>query len=227
MCKGVFFSVKIEPPRDKTNKMACAPTEDSDQPGLPPCLIRVFAVRMKKPWALSYPLSAQRRLWLDWADAQADLSLLTSLGAESFCWFCHEAAQIPSSSLLFATILGNLQIFPVPTTHPIHDKTSPNVVWKCGASFSFSSPVSVTVRLCWNTVHSQCHVSYFMCLWKGRLERANIPNLDFYDPRKTKVRNNNIFLIAKPGRVYSCDVHKWFRHAFKNTIVIIIIIKKK
>ena len=39
-----------------------------------PSLIRVFTVRMKKPWALSYPLSAQRRLWSDWADAQADLS---------------------------------------------------------------------------------------------------------------------------------------------------------
>ena len=38
--------VKItdEPPRDKTNKMACAPSEDSDQPGHPPSLIRVFVV---------------------------------------------------------------------------------------------------------------------------------------------------------------------------------------
>ena len=53
----------------------CAPSEDSDQPGLPHSLIRVFAVRMKKAWVLSYPLSAQRRLWSDWADAQADLSL--------------------------------------------------------------------------------------------------------------------------------------------------------
>ena len=26
-------------------------------------------------WVLSYPLSAQRRLWSDWADAQTDLSL--------------------------------------------------------------------------------------------------------------------------------------------------------
>ena len=30
---------------------------------------------MKKAWVLSYPLSAQGRLWSDWADAQADLSL--------------------------------------------------------------------------------------------------------------------------------------------------------
>ena len=28
-----------EPPHDKTNKMACAPREDSDQPGHPPSLI--------------------------------------------------------------------------------------------------------------------------------------------------------------------------------------------
>ena len=35
----------------------------------------VFAVRMKKAWVLSYPLSAQRRLWSDWVDAQADPSL--------------------------------------------------------------------------------------------------------------------------------------------------------
>ena len=54
--------LKYEPPHDKTNKMACALSEDSDQPGHPPGLIRVFAVRMKKPWVLSYPLSAQRRL---------------------------------------------------------------------------------------------------------------------------------------------------------------------
>ena len=53
----------------------CAPCEDSDQPWHPPSLIRVFAVRMKKSWVLSYPLSTQPRLWSDWADAQADPSL--------------------------------------------------------------------------------------------------------------------------------------------------------
>ena len=53
----------------------CAPSEDSDQPGHPPSLIRVFAVRMKEAWVLSYLLSAQRSLWSDLADAQADLIL--------------------------------------------------------------------------------------------------------------------------------------------------------
>ena len=67
--------IKIEPRHDKTNKMACVPSEDSDQTGHPPSLIRVFAFRMKKAWILSYPLSTQRKFWSDWADAQADLSL--------------------------------------------------------------------------------------------------------------------------------------------------------
>ena len=52
----------------------CVASEDSDEPGHPPSLIRVFAVRRKKAWVPSYPLSAQQRLWSDWADAQADLS---------------------------------------------------------------------------------------------------------------------------------------------------------
>ena len=71
----------------KINKMACAPSEDSDQPGHPPSLIRVFTVRMKKAWVLSYPLRTQGRLW-----AQADISLRWT--HKSFCWFCHEVAHI-------------------------------------------------------------------------------------------------------------------------------------
>ena len=59
----------------QNQQCGCAPSEDSDQPGHPPSLIRVFAVRMKEACVLSYPLSAQRRLWSDWADAQADVSL--------------------------------------------------------------------------------------------------------------------------------------------------------
>ena len=69
----------------------CAPSKESDQPGHPPSLIRIFAVRLKKSWVLSYPLSAQRRLIRleecpGWSES--------SLGAKSFCWFWHEAAQM-------------------------------------------------------------------------------------------------------------------------------------
>ena len=92
------FNMKIDPRHDKTNKMICAPSEDSDQPGHPPSLIRVSAVRLKQNWVLSYPLSTQQRLWSDWADAQADLSFRWA--QKSFCWFCHEVAQNASSSSL-------------------------------------------------------------------------------------------------------------------------------
>ena len=39
----------FEPQHDKTNKMTCVPSKDSDQPGHPPSLITVLAVHMKKP----------------------------------------------------------------------------------------------------------------------------------------------------------------------------------
>ena len=35
----------------------------------------VVTVHMKKAWILSFPLSTQPRLWSDWVDAQAELSL--------------------------------------------------------------------------------------------------------------------------------------------------------
>ena len=61
-CKPLFTVFEVfftfEPPHDKSNKMACAPSEDSDQPGHPPSLIRVFAFCMKKALVHSYPLSA-------------------------------------------------------------------------------------------------------------------------------------------------------------------------
>ena len=49
------------------------------------------AVHMKKAWILSYPLNAQRRLirlggFPGWSES--------SLGAHTFCWFCHVVAHI-------------------------------------------------------------------------------------------------------------------------------------
>ena len=73
----------------------CAPSENSDQPGHPPSLIRVFAVHMKKARVLSYPMSAQRILWCPgWSES--------SLGAHTFCWFCHVAAHLLNSFNLYS-----------------------------------------------------------------------------------------------------------------------------
>ena len=95
-----------EPSHDQTNKITCTLSEDSDQPGHPLCLIRVFAVSMEKPCVLSYPLSAQRRLRSDWVDAQADLSLRWA--HISFCWFCCVVAQM----LVIMHFLGSFVFIP-------------------------------------------------------------------------------------------------------------------
>ena len=70
----------------KTNKMSVRPAKTQISLGIRP-VWSVFSVRMKKAWILSYPLSAQRRLRSAWASR-------SSLGARSFCWFCHEVAHI-------------------------------------------------------------------------------------------------------------------------------------
>ena len=52
-----YYTMK-EPQHNKTNEMTCGPSEDSDQPGHASSLIKIFAVRLKKPWVFSFPLSA-------------------------------------------------------------------------------------------------------------------------------------------------------------------------
>ena len=91
------------------NKMACAPSEDSDQPGHSLSLIRVFPVRKKKPLVLSYPLSAQGRLirlggCLGWSESL--------LGAQVILLVCRDVAHL---------ILQNYE--------PGHSKTYKNCMW--------------------------------------------------------------------------------------------------
>ena len=57
----------------------------------PPSLIRVFAVRSMDKKGPKLFSCGQGRLWSDWADAQADLSL--HWPHMPFCWFCHAATQ--------------------------------------------------------------------------------------------------------------------------------------
>ena len=59
--------------------MVCVSSEDSDQPGHPPSLIRVFDVCMKKAWVQHTVKTLSQTGWM--------------LGIQSFCWFCHEAAH--------------------------------------------------------------------------------------------------------------------------------------
>ena len=80
------YQDKFEPGNAKTNTIACALSENSDQPEHPPSMIGVFAVRMKNAMGHSYSLSAQQKLSTDWADALVYLSLC--LAHMLVCWFC-------------------------------------------------------------------------------------------------------------------------------------------
>ena len=75
--KLTLFYIVIWTTTWQNQQNECTPSEDSDQPGHPPSLIRVFAVRMKKAWVL--------RLWSDWSES--------SLGTQSLCWVCHVVVQ--------------------------------------------------------------------------------------------------------------------------------------
>ena len=62
VCMDMTRKYHNQSPYDKTNKMICAPSEDSDQPGHPLSLIRIYAVRMKKHSALKRTLKTMIRL---------------------------------------------------------------------------------------------------------------------------------------------------------------------
>lgn len=57
--------------------------------------------------------------WIEWNFVKRKQ---TANGHNCFVFF------LPLSPLLLATILGNLQIFPVPITQPRHDKTRPHLL---------------------------------------------------------------------------------------------------
>ena len=64
ICAAYLDSRKkhFEPPHDKTNKMTFVPSEDSDQPGHPPSLIRVFGLRSMGTFGPNAASGGQRTL---------------------------------------------------------------------------------------------------------------------------------------------------------------------
>ena len=70
----------------KPTKWHVRPSKTQISLGIRPIWSRVFTVRLKKAWVLSYPLSAQQRLWSEWADAQADLSLHWAMWLICLSW---------------------------------------------------------------------------------------------------------------------------------------------
>ena len=106
----------------------CAPSEDSDQPGHPPSLIKVYAVHMKKVWVLSYPIWAHSEDWSNWADAQADLCL---------CWVhTHFVGFVVSwLRLVWTVCLKSLNYYGKPATKRVWCvSVKPKVEKKCAQS---------------------------------------------------------------------------------------------
>ena len=68
-----------ESAHDKTYKVAREPSEDSDQTGHPPSLIRVFAVRMKKLGSLATHWAHSE----DWSDSGCPVWSESPLGANA------------------------------------------------------------------------------------------------------------------------------------------------
>ena len=96
----VWINYLTEPRHDKTNKVTVRPAKAQISLGIRP-VWSVFAVRMKTPWVLSYPLSAQRRLWSDWAHSQFVLSCRGSIN--------ELIKKRKSQQILMLNILGMLK----------------------------------------------------------------------------------------------------------------------
>ena len=98
-CGATLLSLKAklkrsEPPHDKTNKMICVPSEDSDQPGHPSSLIRVFTVcSMGSGWP-NVSSCGQRRLirlgrcpgWSESSLGAEVILLVLSWGSSTVTW---------------------------------------------------------------------------------------------------------------------------------------------
>ena len=86
----VIFTI-CQPQHDKTSKMTCAPSEDSDQPAHPRSLIWVFACAH---WKVKDPrfLHADSEDWSDWRLPRLIWVFAGHTG--HFCWFCHVQACV-------------------------------------------------------------------------------------------------------------------------------------
>ena len=63
-----FLRILIEPGHSISYNIACAFSEDSNQPVYLHSLIRVFAVRLRTLWILGYPQCVHRSLWSECSD---------------------------------------------------------------------------------------------------------------------------------------------------------------
>ena len=86
-----------EPQHDKTNKMACAPCEDSDQPGQMSSLISLCYPH-EESLGLKLPIECTAKTLFRLGRCPGGSE--SSLGSQSFCWFCHGLAHLLTCRLI-------------------------------------------------------------------------------------------------------------------------------
>ena len=99
--------MSFEPQHDKTKKIICASSKDSDQLGHLVSLIRVFAVCMKKPWVLSFLAKTDQTVWM---------CRLIWVFTGSFCWFCRAVDHMQKLGRTSATDLDSREALFVQTS---------------------------------------------------------------------------------------------------------------
>ena len=143
-----------EPPHDKTNKMICAPSEDSDQPWHPPSLIRVFAVRMTKAWDLIYPLKES-----DYSDQTGQMPRLIWVFAGCTCHF----VDFVMRRLKLSHITAKICWCHMQTTKTSQAEHPPRLV----SAFFIRCLDSIIPIVCY-VQNSVTHASF--CSWAGQCE---------------------------------------------------------
>ena len=115
--------------------MTCAPSEDSDQPGHPPSLIRVFSVCMKKPLLPTECLAKTDQTgqmpWLIWVFAGRTCHyvgfVMMRLNFTIDIQFCY-ISDIPMPRCTTATSTGSR--LPTHTTTTYHGASSSTRSWR-------------------------------------------------------------------------------------------------
>ena len=160
-------SLLCERPYDQTNKTTSAPSEDSDQPGHPPSLIRVFAVRMKKHWVLSYPLW----WWMPW--------LIWDFAGRTGHFVCFVVLRLICRTPARVDPTGR----PIPTTVPILHIDL--VIWRLTITWAeISATTSQKTKLLSHKVNSTSSICFSLirvCLFVLSGTSINIHILIYLD----------------------------------------------
>ena len=144
--------ILTELPHDKTNNVAVRPAKTQISLGIRPVWSESSLCTQ---WVAKDPnLSScgQRRLWSDWADAQADLSLRWA--HMPLCWFRHEVAQLEHAAMFL-----DIQYLHIKGNFTSRKNFLKNLWIKTWCLIGY-------VKICWDVLSDTWH-HYVMWLFTG------------------------------------------------------------